>query len=90
MPARKGEMVMKYICELCGYEYDEQRGDIARGIPAGTAFAALPEDYFCSGCNCGKEAFNQVCGTVAAQTKPEEATFWRNAKYAADKLESER
>lgn len=43
---------MKYVCELCGFVYDEEA--------AGTAFADLPEDYECPGCGCGLEAFDPV------------------------------
>ena len=51
---------MKYVCELCGWVYDETVGDPANGIAPGTGFADLPEDYECPGCYCGKEAFDRV------------------------------
>ena len=28
----------KYVCDVCGYEYDPEVGDPDNGIPAGTAF----------------------------------------------------
>jgi rubredoxin len=51
---------MKYICELCGYIYSEEKGDPARGILPGTKLEDLPEDYECPCCGFGKEAFNPV------------------------------
>ncbi len=49
---------MKYVCELCGYVYDETIGDPHHRVVPGTPFAALPEDYECPGCGCGLEAFD--------------------------------
>ncbi len=40
----------KYICDVCGYIYDPQEGDVDNGIAAGTAFEALPEDWTCPVC----------------------------------------
>lgn len=49
----------KYVCGLCGYEYDEAVGDPDNGIPAGTKFEDLPEDYVCPLCGASKEEFSQ-------------------------------
>lgn len=49
---------MKYVCELCGYIYDEVQGEPARGIVPGTAFQDLPGSYECPHCGYGKEAFD--------------------------------
>ncbi len=46
-----------YLCEICGYHYDEQAGDAEGGVPAGTAWDALPDDWVCPDCGAGKEAF---------------------------------
>lgn len=51
---------MKYICELCGYIYDEKIGDTRAGIVPGTAFKDLPDYYECPGCGYTKEAFDPV------------------------------
>lgn len=48
---------MKYICELCGFVYDEEEGMPDEGIPAGTKFEDLPEDWVCPLCGAGKEEF---------------------------------
>lgn len=48
----------KYICDVCGYIYDPAVGDPDTGIPAGTSFAALPEDWVCPMCGAGKDSFS--------------------------------
>lgn len=50
----------EYVCAICGFHYDPEEGDPALGIPPGTAFEDLPEDYKCPICNAGKEYFNAV------------------------------
>ncbi len=49
-----------YSCSICGYQYDPEEGDPASGIPPGTAFEDLPEDYTCPLCTAGKEFFREV------------------------------
>lgn len=48
---------MKYECELCGWIYDEELGDPDNGIPPGTLFRDLPEDFVCPICGAGKDEF---------------------------------
>ena len=40
----------RYRCRLCGYIYSPLRGEPHNGIPAGTAFEDLPDDYICPVC----------------------------------------
>ena len=42
--------VVRYKCSLCGYIYSPLRGEPHNGIPAGTAFEDLPDDYLCPIC----------------------------------------
>ena len=49
----------KYICEICGYEYDPAVGDPDNNIAPGTAFEDLPEDWVCPMCGVGKENFEE-------------------------------
>jgi len=42
--------VVRYKCRVCGYIYSPLRGEPHNGIPAGTAFEDLPEDYVCPVC----------------------------------------
>ncbi|MEQ8809172.1 MAG: rubredoxin, partial [Imperialibacter sp.] len=46
-----------YQCEECLTIYDEELGDAEQGIPAGTSFKALPDDYSCSTCGASKKKF---------------------------------
>lgn len=46
-----------YICQICGYTYNPEEGDPSIGIPPGTPFEKLPDDYKCPVCNASKEYF---------------------------------
>lgn len=48
-----------YTCTVCGYQYDPEEGDPTIGIPPGTPFENLPDDYRCPICNAGKEYFTK-------------------------------
>lgn len=50
----------KYVCSVCGYVYDPKVGDPDNGIPAGTKFEDLPDDWHCPRCKQGKEKFNKA------------------------------
>lgn len=50
---------MKYICDVCGYEYDEALGDPDNGIAPGTKWEDVPEDWVCPLCQVGKDQFSQ-------------------------------
>lgn len=49
---------MKYVCDICGYVYDEALGDPDNGIAVGTAWADVPEDFLCPLCGVGKDEFS--------------------------------
>jgi len=49
----------KYICEVCGWVYDEEIGCADLGIAAGTKFEDLPEDFECLLCGVGKDNFSK-------------------------------
>lgn len=48
-----------FTCKICGFQYNPEEGDPTAGIPPGTPFEDLPEDYKCPICNAGKEYFNK-------------------------------
>lgn len=52
--------MQKYICVVCGYVYDPVVGDPDAGVPAGTAFEALPGDWCCPLCGVGVDEFDPV------------------------------
>jgi rubredoxin len=47
----------KYICTVCGYEYDPEIGDPEADIQPGTAFEDLPDDWVCPVCGATKDEF---------------------------------
>jgi rubredoxin len=52
--------MQKWICEVCDYVYDPEKGDPTQDIPPGTPFEDLPEDWVCPDCGVGKEDFEPV------------------------------
>ncbi len=51
---------MQYICDVCGWIYDEELGAPDINIEPGTKFADLPEDFQCPLCFVGKDDFSEV------------------------------
>jgi rubredoxin len=49
----------KYVCTICGYIYDPEKGDPDEGIEPGTNFDNLPDDWTCPICGAGKEDFEK-------------------------------
>jgi len=49
----------KYVCDVCGYVYDEAKGDPENGIAAGTKFEDLPDDFVCPLCGVDKDNFSE-------------------------------
>jgi rubredoxin len=50
----------KYVCEVCGWEYDPEVGAEEYGIAPGTAFEDLPDDFVCPLCGVGKDQFAEA------------------------------
>ncbi len=48
---------MKYICTICGYVYDEATGIPNDGIPPGTRWTQLLDDWVCPLCGAAKSLF---------------------------------
>ena len=48
----------KYVCDVCGWEYDPAVGVPDEGIEPGTAFDDLPDDFVCPECGADKESFS--------------------------------
>ena len=55
--AKENTVMEKYVCEVCGWTYDEATGDAENGIAPGTRFEDLPEDFVCPLCGVGKDQF---------------------------------
>ena len=56
----KEELVLKYVCDVCGWEYDEEQGYPEGGIAPGTKWEDVPEDFECPLCSVGKDQFSKV------------------------------
>ncbi len=50
----------KYVCTLCGYVYDPEKGDPDNGVKPGTPFSELPDDWVCPDCGAPKDSFEPV------------------------------
>ena len=50
----------KYKCRICGYIYDPNAGDLDLGIPAGTLFENLPDNWTCPICGAAKDMFEKI------------------------------
>lgn len=50
---------MKYVCKVCGWVYDEEKGCEETGIAPGTKWSDIDE-FFCPTCGMGKEEFEQI------------------------------
>ncbi|BAY31777.1 rubredoxin-type Fe(Cys)4 protein [Nostoc carneum NIES-2107] len=52
-----GSTMSKYICSVCGYEYDPEAGDPDSGVEPSTTFDEISDDWVCPVCGAGKEEF---------------------------------
>ena len=50
----------RYKCLICGHIYDPAAGDPEHGVPAGTDFNDLPDDWKCPVCGTDKENFDLI------------------------------
>ena len=53
----------KYECGVCGYIYDPTLGDPDNGVPPGTPFEKLPDEWRCPLCGADKSVFVKVENT---------------------------
>ena len=51
-----------YECQVCGYIYDEAVGDPDHGVPPGTRWADVPDDWGCPDCGVTKATFSLANG----------------------------
>lgn len=59
-PFMTSESTQQWICEDCGFIYDPAKGDPDGGIPPGTAFGDIPDDWVCPDCGATKRDFIQL------------------------------
>src|SRR3954464_1935269 len=51
-----------FICTWCGFIYDPDEGDPDGGVPPGTSFDDIPDDWFCPVCGARKSDFEPYGG----------------------------
>ena len=49
-----------YMCVICGYVYEEEKGDPTSGLAAGTRWDDVPLSWRCPDCGAGKEDFEMI------------------------------
>ena len=59
----------EYVCDLCGFVYDEAAGIPEDGIAPGTKWEDLPEDWVCPLCGAAKAEFEKQGEPVAPEEK---------------------
>jgi rubredoxin len=64
LPRRMNETATAqlWMCTSCGFIYDPAEGDPDGGIPPGTAFDDIPDDWFCPVCGARKRDFEPYDG----------------------------
>lgn len=50
----------KFVCDLCGYIYDEAAGAPDEDIAPGTLWADVPTDFVCPLCGADKSQFSEA------------------------------
>lgn len=50
----------QYQCGVCGFIYDPEEGDPDSGIPPGTEFEDIPDDWMCPVCGVTKQDFKPI------------------------------
>ena len=58
-PGKDLNDMSKYICEICGYIYDPEKGDPSQGVPAGIPFKKLSDTWRCPFCGVDKTMFKK-------------------------------
>ena len=49
---------MVYVCDVCGWMYDEEAGCPEMDITPETRFEELPDEFLCPLCHVGKDMFS--------------------------------
>jgi rubredoxin len=56
-PAMEATTKQLWVCTSCGFIYDPAEGDPDGGVPPGTNFDDIPDDWFCPVCGARKADF---------------------------------
>ncbi len=58
-PKPKAQKADRYVCTVCGYVYDPEKGDPDSGIAPGTRFEDIPDSWTCPVCGAEKSKFEK-------------------------------
>lgn len=61
----------QWECIVCGWVYDEAKGDPDNGVAPGTKWEDVPEDWKCPDCLVGKEDFELIEGSAETFSEAE-------------------
>ncbi len=59
----------QWECIVCGWIYDEAKGDPENGIAPGTKWDDVPEEWLCPDCGVGKDSFEIIAGSETEETR---------------------
>ncbi|WP_018881182.1 FAD-dependent oxidoreductase [Thioalkalivibrio sp. ALE30] len=74
----------RYICKVCGYIYDEAKGDPDSGLAPGTRFEDIPDDWYCPDCNVTKADFTALEPRAETADAGAAAMAWSAGSGMAD------
>lgn len=60
----------KFVCTICGYVYDEEKGNPQGGVAPGTRWEDLPDTWVCPLCGAAKSDFRPVDAPPKPTPKP--------------------
>jgi rubredoxin len=49
-----------WVCTYCGYEYHPANGDPENGVPSGTSWQDIDDEWCCPNCGATKADFDKV------------------------------
>ncbi len=50
----------RYLCTICGFIYEEEKGLPEEGIAPGTRWEDIPDDWECPTCGASKADFDMI------------------------------
>ncbi|QBJ63070.1 rubredoxin-NAD(+) reductase [Pseudoalteromonas sp. DL-6] len=74
----------KWLCIICGLIYDEAQGWPADGIPPGTLWEDVPQDWVCPDCLVGKADFEMIEISEDQVTEPAAVQHTRVSETIVD------
>ena len=58
--AENAEEFKIWMCIICGWMYEEEKGAPEEGIAPGTRWEDIPDDWYCPDCGASKEEFEMI------------------------------